>query len=54
MRLGFLPPAHFASLPRMAGMPKTDVYRWVIAGCKRSLEYQRDRADSALARLAGF
>lgn len=54
MRLGFLPPAHFASLPRMAGMPKTDVYRWVIAGCKRSLEYQRDRADSALARLADF
>jgi hypothetical protein len=54
MRLGFLPPAHFAALPKMAGMPATDVHRWVIAGCKQSLGCQRDWADSALARLAEF
>jgi hypothetical protein len=54
MRLGFLPPAHFASLPKMAGMPETDVHRWLIGGCKRSLECQRGWADSALARLAEF
>lgn len=54
MRLGFLPPAHFAALPKMAGMPATDVHLWVIAGCKQSLGCQRDWADSALARLAEF
>ena len=54
MRLGFLPPTYFADLPEMAGLPRTAVDRWVIAGCEKSFKVQRRWADAALAHLAKF
>lgn len=46
MRLGFLPPVHFADgLPGMAGKGRSETDRWIIAGCRRSLEIARDRAS---------
>lgn len=52
MRLGYLPPLHFADLPRMAGKPSGDVDRWVIAGCKKSAELAASWATRTAERLA--
>lgn len=37
MRLGHLPPAHFAELPAMAGMPASDDNLKIVEACERSL-----------------
>lgn len=59
MRLGFLPPADYCRLPHYAGRSGSALserQRWVIDGCKRSLEFYRDlaagRAERGLADLA--
>lgn len=53
MRLGYLPPFHFAShLPRMADLTLDERVRWVIAGCQRSCQVMRRRAvEGARAAL---
>lgn len=51
MRLGWLPPAHFAELPAMAGRPRDDVDRWIIEGCKRTFRVLAGQAERALERL---
>jgi hypothetical protein len=38
MRLGQLPPVHFADLPGIAGRGKSERDKWVLRGCLRSLE----------------
>jgi len=51
MRLGYLPPTHFANLPNMAGERLDSVHRWVLAGMRRSLLIQKERAERDLKRL---
>lgn len=51
MRLGFLPPTHFADLPRFAGRPSGEVDTWIIHGCLRSFEVAEFQAVSAIKRL---
>ena len=52
MRLGLVPPSHFASdLPGMAGRGESEHDRWIISGCRLALEAARDRALRALDRL---
>jgi hypothetical protein len=52
MRLGYLPPVHFASdLPHMAGMTATPTNRWIVAGCRRSLSIAREWQTRGLERL---
>lgn len=41
MRLGFLPPIHFCTLPSMSGMKLTKENKWILAGCRRSLKIAR-------------
>ena len=55
MRLGLLPPLHVCRLPRYAGKDLTEpVAAWVIAGCRRTCEAMRDRAQSAVDYLDGL
>lgn len=51
MRLGHLPPAHFANLPRYAGMPLDNRRRWILRGMRASLQIQIRRASADLSRL---
>lgn len=51
MRLGYLPPAHFARLPDMAGMKLDKRNKWILAGCTRSVRMQRNWASSRLGHL---
>lgn len=51
MRLGYYPPAHFANLPAMAGRGTSERDKWIISGCRKSLEGMRDRATRALEGL---
>jgi hypothetical protein len=53
MRLGFLPPFHFArDLPLMAGMSMANpVTAWVWAGCKRTCEIMSNWAKRSVERL---
>lgn len=52
MRLGFLPPTHFAGqLPEMSGRGTSKRDRWIIAGCRRSLHGARRHIQSGLRRL---
>lgn len=51
MRLGYLPPAHFADLPGMAGKPANDDDRTVMAACRRTAEVLHARADQIVANL---
>jgi hypothetical protein len=52
MRLGYLPPVHFAeSIPEMCGRGDSPRDKWILAGCRRSLQGQKDRAGRALRRL---
>jgi hypothetical protein len=51
MRLGFLPPVHFADLPRLAGFPRDDDHRKVIEACKRSAEVAIGWAQATLDNL---
>ncbi len=52
MRLGYLPPVHFAQqLPQMSGRGTSDRDRWIIAGCRRSLQGTKQAVGRALRRL---
>lgn len=52
MRLGYLPPVHFAGqLPQMCGRGTSALDRWIIAGCQRSLRGEKESVGRALRRL---
>ena len=52
MRLGYVPPMHYASdLPAMAGRGGDATDRWIIAGCRKALEAALERAQRAVRRL---
>jgi hypothetical protein len=51
MRLGHLPPAHFADLPGMAGRGSSARDRWIVRGCLATLKVQADWAKRKEARL---
>ena len=38
MLLGYLPPVHFCDLPEFAGLKWTEKTRWILAGCRQSLQ----------------
>ena len=44
MRLGYLPPLHFADLPGIAGRGASKRDRWIIAGVKQSAQATISRA----------
>lgn len=51
MRLGYVPPYHFANdMPCMAE-PLTETKRWVIEGCRESIRTMQLRAERAMQRL---
>lgn len=52
MRLGYLPPAHFARLPDMAGMKLDTRNKWILAGCTRSVRMQRNWCSTKLGHLS--
>ncbi len=52
MRLGYLPPFHFADLPDMAGRGRSERDRWVIAGCISTVLYMDMRIADIRAHLA--
>lgn len=52
MRLGELPPTHFADLPGMAGRPRNEVDAWIVRGCLRSFEVAHERAGYNLERAS--
>lgn len=52
MRLGYLPPLHFANLPQMAGKRLDWVNRWIIAGFRQAIRIRTRRARYDLERLA--
>lgn len=51
MLCGYLPPVHFCDLPVMGGRGTSSRDRWIIAGCRRSLQIAKSRAGYALRRL---
>lgn len=51
LRLGYVPPFHFAELPAMAGRGSSDRDRWIIAGCSEAVRYMSLRAEQARAHL---
>ena len=51
MLLGYFPPVHFCDLPEMAGRGQSKKDRWIIAGCRCSLQSAKHRAGSSLRRL---
>jgi hypothetical protein len=51
MRLGYLPPSHFADLPLFAGMQLNRTTRWVLAGMRRSLRLQIGWLKSGLSTV---
>jgi hypothetical protein len=51
IRLGLLPPVHFADLPTMAGLSRSDVNLRVVAAMRRSLTVTIERAQRDLTRL---
>ncbi len=51
MRLGFLPPIHFADLPAMAGRGQSKRDRWVLAGCRCSFQVAILQAKNGLRSL---
>ena len=40
MRLGYLPPTHFAGVPRMAGKTLNTRNKWILAGCNQAVRVQ--------------
>ncbi len=46
LRLGYLPPATFADLPRMAGYPQSDEQRATMEACAVSLETAAERHEA--------
>ena len=51
LRCGYFPPAHFASLPAMAGRGTTEHDAMIIAACRVSLEAMVERYSFTLAGL---
>jgi hypothetical protein len=51
MRLGYLPPVHFADLPQMSGRGQSTRDRWIIAGCRRATQGVKNHAGRVLRRL---
>jgi len=51
MRLGMLPPAHFANLPGMAGRGTSAKDRWIASGCIRSCNVAAGWMQSRAARV---
>lgn len=51
VRLGYLPPLHFARLPAYAGMKLTDEHRLVLAAMRRSCEVEMAQARAGIAHL---
>ena len=51
MRLGYWPPAHFSRLPAMSGRGTSERDKWIIMGCRTSLEGMRDRAERGIRDL---
>jgi hypothetical protein len=49
MRLGQLPPFHSAGLPAMCGRGSSERDKWVIAGCRESVNQYVERAQNAAA-----
>lgn len=52
MKLGYLPPIHFCSPPRWAGLGLDVKHRWILSGCRRSLLLAQGRIGYDLKRLA--
>jgi hypothetical protein len=52
MLLGYLPPVHFSDLPQMSGRGKSPRDRWIISGCRCSLEGMKEWQERSLERLA--
>lgn len=52
IKLGKLPPVHFANLPKFAGLTLTGDRENVYLAMKRSLEWMRDQMTYRLERLA--
>jgi hypothetical protein len=51
MRLGFLPPTHFADLPAMCGRGISAKDRWIAQGCIKSFEVAASRSASGAERV---
>jgi len=51
MLLGYVPPLHFAGLPRMAGRGDSPRDRWILAGAKCAARVSIKRAGWTLANL---
>jgi hypothetical protein len=52
MRLGYLPPAHFArELPAICDRGTSKKDRWIIQGCRRSLKCEINFAKNGLSHL---
>lgn len=54
MRLGFLPPVHFADLAKMAGRGTSKLDKWIINGCRASLRARNADTKNLLKRLSEF
>jgi hypothetical protein len=51
MLLGYLPPVHFCRLPACAGMKLNEKNKWILAGCRKSCEVQKNWANNMLRDL---
>lgn len=51
MLLGYLPPVHFSDLPQMSGRGHSARDRWIIGGCRRSVQGQKHRCGRILRNL---
>jgi hypothetical protein len=51
MRIGSLPPVHFCELPAMAGRGTSARDRWILSGCRRSLQFKKNQVGRALRRM---
>lgn len=51
MRLGYVPPFHFARLPSFSGLQLDARHKWIIAGCRCSAQITIKRARWAIKDL---
>lgn len=51
MRLGHVPPVHFADLPRMGGRGESEADRKIIGACKKSFERQSQQSNQGIDSL---
>ena len=54
MRLGYLPPAHCAVLPRMCDRGKSKRDKWILAGCRRVFREHIRHARNNLRSLKNY